>query len=922
VTASTHDAPPGAAIPYTPAQLEAIGSVDGNLQIVACAGSGKTQVISERVAEILERKRADGITPRNIVAFTFTDRAAAALKDRISTRIRARFGEVTGLADMYVGTIHGYCLQLLQGYVPEYFKYQVLTEVQTRLLVDRNFDKCGMKGLGLKRWVESKLFIDVVNMLREADVDPQALAGHPTVDALAKYEALLSDKRFLDYASIMANAVRMVENDPQIRNELAARVKYLVVDEYQDVNPLQERLIRALHNLGAQVCVCGDDDQTLYQFRGSEIRNILDFSKRYPGVRSVTIDDNFRSSSGVVDLARSVIAANDPDRLLKVMQSAGNQDFARGDILCQQFPDDGAEAQWIAARIKAMVGMPFIDEPGHAPRGLALSDFAILLRSVKGNGGPILAALKAAGLGAVVVGFNNLFERPEIQAAVALFGYFSGAVTETDLASAWKVASVGYSDNDWVAALTLIRKRKTWPQESRRALYTLQRTFLDFLTALSLREERVPSTEGEIIYYNFGKFSQVISDYEQIHFHSEPAAKHDSFYRFLISQAPGYYPEGAQDQALVRPDAVQVMTVHQAKGLEWPVVFVPALLRNRFPAAGVGGKSVWHVLPQAAVRNAAGYRGGLPEERRVLYVALTRSQRFLYCSFGPVPGNRRFQRASDFVAEITRTQLILTRPPAEHLPPPLRPSPKRSVTNMGITFSQFKYFKECPYQFKLRFLYGFNAPLEEALGYGKSLHDTLAEIHKQALAGTIPTDDDVPDFVRRHLHVPFAYPKLRDALEAAAIRTIGQYLGQNRGHLNKLEHAEQVVELELGDGIIVNGRIDLIRHTDTGEIAVVDFKSNERSQDEDVSRTQLHIYTVGYRALTGRSADLIEVHELERGRVQREIVDEAMERTTLAEIGLAAASLRSNHLPRLASWSPKACGRCDFRGICRETAVG
>ena len=294
LTASTHEAPPGAPIPYTPAQLEAIGSVDGNLQIVACAGSGKTQVISERVAEILER--TDGITPRNIVAFTFTDRAAAALKDRISTRIRARFGEVTGLADMYVGTIHGYCLQLLQGYVPEYFKYQVLTEVQTRLLVDRNFDKCGMKGLGLKRWVESKLFIDVVNMLREADVDPQALAGHPTVDALAKYEALLRDKRFLDYASIMANAVRMVENDQQIRNELAARVKYLVVDEYQDVNPLQERLIRALHNLGAQLCVCGDDDQTLYQFRGSEIRNILDFGDDFPDAHIVKLEQNYRST--------------------------------------------------------------------------------------------------------------------------------------------------------------------------------------------------------------------------------------------------------------------------------------------------------------------------------------------------------------------------------------------------------------------------------------------------------------------------------------------------------------------------------------------------------------------------------------------------------------------------------------------------
>jgi len=243
---------------------------------------------------------------------------------------------------------------------------------------------------------------------------------------------------------------------------------------------------------------------------------------------------------------------------------------------------------------------------------------------------------------------------------------------------------------------------------------------------------------------------------------------------------------------------------------------------------------------------------------------------------------------------------------------PLRPSPSASVTNMGLTFSQFKYFKECPYQFKLRFLYGFNAPLEEALGYGKSLHDTLAEIHKQHLLGRSQrTTTSRTSFVDTYMcrsRIPSCATLSRRRRSVPSV-SISDRTGVI---LTSWNTPKQVVELELGDGIIVNGRIDLIRHTDTGEIAVVDFKSNERSQDEDVSRMQLHIYTVGYRALTGRSADLIEVHELERGRVQREIVDEAMERTTLAEIGLAAASLRSNHLPRLASWSPRPAGDATF----------
>jgi DNA helicase II / ATP-dependent DNA helicase PcrA len=907
-------------IPYTATQLDAIQHIDGNLQIIACAGSGKTQVISERVAEILERKKEEGIRPANIVSFTFTERAAAALKDRIAQCIRARLGEIPGLAELYVGTIHGYCLDLLQRHVPEYFKYQVLTEVQTRLVVDRNSNKSGMGGLGLKRYVDSKRYIDAINLLREGVIDWKALQGHKVVDALEMYERLLADKHYLDYTAIMSKAVELIEGDPSLRAELADRVRYLIVDEYQDVNPLQERLIRALHELGARVCVVGDDDQTLYQFRGTDITNILEFRHRYPDVRTVTIAENFRSSVGIVDVGRQVVARN-VRRLPKEMESAGSQEFVRGDILCQTFSDPHEEANWIAERIGTMLGLGFADDPKAEPRGLAYSDFAVLFRSVKNNAGPILDALRRAGLPAVIVGYNNLFERFEIKACVALFAFMAGDAGEDQLASAWTAAGVGFSQGDWAAALAIMRTRRQWPSSERRALYTLQRTFLDFLEALKLREERIPSADGEVIFYNLGKFSQVISDYEQIHFHSDPQEKHRSFYQYLLHQAPDYYPEGAQDQALVKPVAVQVMNIHQAKGLEWPVVFIPALLKNRFPAAAIGGPSVWDIVPSPVVLNAADYKGGVEEERRVLYVAITRAQRYLYCSWAPITGkHNRYMKASPFVSELTRTERVLTRLPERKLPPPLPARPRKAIMNLALSFSKFKYFQECPYQFKLRFLYGFNAPLAEALGFGKSQHDALAEIHQRSLAGDIPKNTEVPEIVDRHLHVPFAYPSLRETLREAGIRNIDRYLTENRPNLGRLEHAEQVVELDLGDGIIVNGRIDLIRNLDTGETAIVDFKSNERVQDEDVSRMQLHVYTIGYRELTGRSADLIEVHELDKGRViVREQVNPQLELETVEDIRRAARALRSNTLPRLTDWG-ETCSKCDFRGICRDKA--
>jgi DNA helicase II / ATP-dependent DNA helicase PcrA len=904
---------------YTADQRKAIEFIEGNLQIIACAGSGKTQVISERVAYLLEREHAAGLRPANIVAFTFTDRAAASLKDRIAQRIRSRLGDIPGLAEMYVGTIHGFCLNLLQQRVPKYFKYQVLTDVQTRLFVDRHSQQSGMGSVGCRRFIDSRRYIEAMNILREGHIRWDLLQGHPVVPALQMYRDLLDKKAYLDYTSIMEAAVDLVEGDAQVRDELKATIRYLIVDEYQDVNPLQERLVRALRGLGASVCVVGDDDQTLYQFRGTDIENILRFDQRYAPVQTIRMQDNFRSSPGIVDLARNVIREN-VNRLPKEMESGGHQAFERGDILCQRFDDPAAEAAWIAGQIGAMVGQPFLDEVSAEPRGLAYSDFAVLFRSVRGNAAPVLAALQAAGIPAVVIGFNNLFERPEIRAARALFGYMVGEVTESELADAWRASHLGYTGTQWEAAVAALRDRRSFPATARRVLYTLQRTYLNFLATLELREERIPSADAEVIFYNLGKFSQVISDYEQIHFHSDPREKHSGFYQFLVHQAGEYYPEGAQENALARPNAVQVMTVHQAKGLEWPVVFVPALLKNRFPAKAPGGKSVWHLLPAAAVANAADYKGGLEQERRVLYVALTRAQRYLFASFAPMSGNQLFRLPSQFVGEITRTHLVLTRPAPRELATPLPPQSKRAVVNLPLTFSQFKYYQECPYQFKLRFLYGFNAPIEEALGYGKSLHDALAEIHQRSLAGAIPDAADLAGIVTRHLNVPFAYRELRETLLASGIKAIAKYYEENRPNLDHLQHVEQVVELDLGDGVIVNGRIDLIRNLESGETAIVDFKSNERAQEEDVTRVQLHIYTIGYRALTGESADLIEVHELEKGRVLvREEVSQALEDSTVAEIRAAAAALRANHLPKLAAWS-KPCATCDFSGICRDSA--
>ena len=178
---------------------------------------------------------------------------------------------------------------------------------------------------------------------------------------------------------------------------------------------------------------------------------------------------------------------------------------------------------------------------------------------------------------------------------------------------------------------------------------------------MGLREELVHDDRGEVVFYNLGKFSQVISDFEAIHYQSKPSEKYGSFARFLQYRAEDAYPEGWQDNQYATPDAVRIMTIHQAKGMQWPVVFVPALLRNRFPAKKPGGRNVWHLIPRAGITGQARYEGTIEDERRLFYVAMTRSQKFLHLTWAPVPGNQLFQKRSQFWDDILASKRVKRR---------------------------------------------------------------------------------------------------------------------------------------------------------------------------------------------------------------------------------------------------------------------
>jgi DNA helicase-2/ATP-dependent DNA helicase PcrA len=915
---------------YTNAQVEAIRCLDKPLQIIACAGSGKTQVISQRIAAILAQP---GVKPRNVIAFTFTEKAAAELKERVLSIVQRELGDVTGLAEMFIGTMHGYCLDLLQRLVPEKFKFSVLTDITARLFVDRNSAKSGLttcpttaKNGVLKRYVDSKLYLQVLSVLREDDID-RDLVPAGVLESFEKYTDLIRGKALFDYTEIIGTAVAYLMGDPyedddivRVQNHIRDDIRYVVVDEYQDVNALQERLVRGLVKFGANLCVVGDDDQTIYQWRGSQVSNIVSFAQRYEGVRQVVLDDNFRSSRGVVELGRSV-AERIPagQRLQKAMVAAGHQTWERGDLLALTFTDPGAEARWIVDRIEHLRGVPFRDRPDSEPRGLSWSDCAVLFRSVAKDSAPVVAELRRRDIPFIVKGLNQLFESPEIQAVVGIFRFVIREIDAAQLRSFWDVAALVPTEADWAKGLAVLEAGRNFEAHKRHSVYNIQRLYLDFLAALDLREDTLPgdASRVELVFYQLGKFSQVISDYEQIYFTTEPKAKYDAFAKWLEFQAPSYYADADADVGYATPDAVTIATVHQSKGLQWPAVFLPALRKNRFPSRVMGGVTLQHVVPPAAIADPDRYRGTVEDETRLLYVAVTRAQRYLYATYAPVADNQQQRNMSDFFQHIAQQQWVSTTP-SPIKGERLTPHPIHDTPHVTLSFSELKYLFECSYQFKLRFLYGFNAPIHEALGYGKGLHDALSEIHKRALEGDLLTKDSADALIRRHMHTPFAYDTLADQLRKSGVKAIERYFDTHGKEIANTEFSEKQIQVH-SPGITVDGRIDLIRRLDTGEVAIVDFKSSERAQAEDVTRDQLHVYAVGYQELTGKSADLIEVLNLDqKGKTTREPVDDPLLTAVRDKVRDAGEALRTNRLPRLPTWDNHKCGSCDMVGLCRK----
>lgn len=347
----------------TAEQEKAIREIDHNLQIIACAGSGKTEVITRRIANILKSK--PDVKPENIVAFTFTNKAAESMKKRIEDALE---GYASHIDSMYVGTIHSFCKYILDNYTEKFRGYKILDTVKSHLFVERYYKECGMSDLHLDCYPRNIiLFLECIDKMVDAYADSDAWTQEQK-DVLDKYINCLYSHGYIDFSLMIFETLRQIDTNPAAK-DFISNIKYLIVDEYQDVNDLQETLIRRFAEYGANICVVGDDDQTIYQFRGSNANNIITFSKRYDNVHQIFLDKNFRCAPGIVDVAKCVIK-NNTKRLSKEMVS-GVKD-AKETIEAQRYPDKKYQFKGISKQIEKLHG-----------EGIPYDEMAVLIRKSK-----------------------------------------------------------------------------------------------------------------------------------------------------------------------------------------------------------------------------------------------------------------------------------------------------------------------------------------------------------------------------------------------------------------------------------------------------------------------------------------------------------------------------------------------------------
>lgn len=934
----------------TPPQLAAAIDLSDEVLTIACAGSGKSRTLAYRIARLV----ADGVEPRGIVAFTFTEKAAESIKLRVSSALAKVGLDPTVLGSIYIGTIHAYCKDLLGQIDAAYRQYDVLDENRLKLYLISRYPELELKALrdarrGKKEVPYFKLITEVANAWTIANEEMLDLGEIERRDphlgkVLQNISTGLERDRFIDFTLMIRRVVEALErHDPAVEG-VVSPLTHLMVDEYQDVNAVQERLIRELHVRGLNLFVVGDDDQSIFAFRGCDVSYILDFASRYPRCARHDLTHNFRSTEAIVDTAESFVAAELGATRLAKSPTAETPDGPR-DYRVLWFEDREAEAAWVAQMIESLLGTEYVERDGTV-RGLTPADFAILMRSTRMDeqlGGPRHAAFTRAlgrshggdGVPFTLEAAGGIFDRPHVAALRDTFELLRASNPTREDAQAHFDSKVlpffpRARFDDFARILTEWGRLIHTPAGGTRRRVYPQRLLHDLLNAFALAETDL----DDGMMHDLGVFSRILQDVETVYLSIDSAHRFADLLNFLQNVAKDGY-DAATDDVLRRPDAVTVATVHKVKGLEFPVVFVVDAVAQRFPK-NLSSYSGW--LPDDLLRgpiSRGAYHTTREEEARLFYTAMTRAERYLYISgCKNLPGAKRTRSRSPFVLRLSHPE-ISSDP--DGMPSGLIPHDQvRRIdeTIVPTTYSEIRYYLRCPRDFRFRKSFGFSPPITEMFGYGSAIHAAVGKLH-QEFSDASPTEDEAEAVLRGMFHLkhvpeskdPVGRPGAYENARNAGAGILRRYASDYSDDFARERQVEVRFEVPVTQAVIT-GSIDLIlrygQHDNVIDAWVVDFKTMEGGLepadnvelDWTEMALQVQLYAMAAREVLGENARTGAVHLLKDGQRVEVPVDDSAVGAAVANVEWAVGRIIDSDFPMRPH--PEKCDSCDFQTLCAQ----
>jgi DNA helicase-2/ATP-dependent DNA helicase PcrA len=956
------------------AQREAVLHDGGPLLIIAGAGTGKTTVLTRRIAHLIASRRA---RPEEILALTFTEKAAAEMAERVDQLIPY------GYAESWIGTFHAFGDRVLRDHGLEAGldpAFRVLTRPEQVIFLRERLWRLPLdrfRPLGdPTRHLDALLTL--VSRAKDEDVSPGAYGawaetrlaataeGDPGRDLAERhcelaafyqaYQDLLAEAGAADFGDQIFRALELLRARPAVLQSLRERYRYVLVDEFQDTNHAQLELVRLLAGgPAANVTVVGDDDQAIYRWRGAAAANLLAFRQLHPGAREVVLTENHRSTQVILDAAARLVSYNNPWRLEAITGIDKRLRSPRREgepVRHLRFDTVSAEADGVAAEVEERLR-----------RGFRPRDVALLVRS-NGDADPFLRALNVRGIPHRFTGSRGLYAREEVRLLVA---FLRALAHPDDSVSVFYLAA---SEVYRMPARDLLRlnryaQRKTRPlldvlrglgandelsgvgggarEAAERLVGDLDRAAADVprlrtgevlyrylqSSGLLAAYAREASARAEAAVKNIARFFEVVKAYGDV-------AEHDRVPAFVLHL--DLLREAGDDPAVAEAepdeDAVSVLTVHKAKGLEFPVVFLVGAAEEKFP---VKRRREPLDVPAELTRETLG--GGdaqLLEERRLFYVAMTRAKEELVLTSAADYGTARTRKVSRFVVEA----LDLPAPAplarksqaaealARHQPAPeRRPGPERPLgahEPLTLSFRQIDDYRTCP--LKYHYVHRLRVPLlaHHRVVYGSAVHKAVQAHFRARLEGRA-FDEDALVAAFRAAWVSEGF--LSREHEEQRLRAGEEML--RRFHRAEAAHPLQPTAVETDftfyvDRTKVVGRYDLVVERD-GEATILDFKTGavddlDRARERARESLQLDVYALAWLRTQGSLPARVELRFLESGLIggRKPTLEEAA--ATEEGIRSLAARIRAREFP--ASPSYMACGQCAFRDICPYTARG